>query len=327
MDEGPNERAFWLISIITPEQRTALAFADPRRLQDDALKAQQVLQQSMRSGGSLISSPTLPDMELMERREEETKSAAYARAADSSNYTRESERDEDTRGRTRDRERERDREYEYDRDRDRDRTYEEEDEDEDDLVFEPRRRVHAHEEDDLFDDESAEQAELRRLRVRCKLLESQLSSARAPEEEQVLREMVSTQTRKEFAESQASRENRVHYNATLALPLLGQAFSAACRSFGRGGKFASNFQRELQGLSQSQTMRESAKEVYERQDMQLLATPEVTVGLSLLGAFASAASTDPHDTPKFRAYQERKRAERQKMQLALTPLAYAAGAI
>jgi hypothetical protein len=173
----------------------------------------------------------------------------------------------------------------------------------------------------LFDDESHAEAELRRLRVRCKLLESQLRSATAPEEEQAYREMYthSQKTQRAFEQSQATRENRVHYNATLALPLLGQAFAAACQGIGRGGKFANNFQHELHKLSQAPTMRDSAKEVYERQDMQLLATPEVTVGLSLLGAFASAAASNPHDTPKFRAYQERKRAE-QRQRTALTSL-------
>ena len=33
-DVSPNERAFKLISVLTAEQRTALAFADPRRLND-----------------------------------------------------------------------------------------------------------------------------------------------------------------------------------------------------------------------------------------------------------------------------------------------------
>jgi hypothetical protein len=178
--------------------------------------------------------------------------------------------------------------------------------------------------------------ELRRLKHKTRLLEQQLSTRVTPEDNQdfqrAFQEVVimDEPARAKMQGRLNKREAKVLYNASFVLPVIGDAFSIACRKAGRGTAFASQFYESLEELADDEMVKDSLRELYESEELELFADPKMTLGLKIMKKFIGVArgqqgpkrpvreaKVDPHQTTEFLEYQARKRAAANQVAMQL----------
>lgn len=312
-----NIEAMNLIAVLNKTQRVILTLADATKLKEAPFAAAQICMQAVRKlGPDVINQEQLRDesreYERTEIREQSVDSS------DSSEYETDSSDDSDTELRTEPTGREVKESVEDPKESRPDSMLQQF------LQGLPKLREAGGVSSDS-DADDRKTRELVRLRARCQLLEERVQQTELRDEEQVLKDMYGTPSlppapegaRKSLESAQQKRAQKVLHNAGEAQTLMGDFFVASCRAVGRGERFASNFRQKLNSATHSDVMRESMAELYDSEELQVMANPKTTLALAIGRALVESAGRkkpsyrtargDIHDTEQFRQYQQRKR--------------------